>query len=85
MLGINPNNPMQARVFYDFYTAYDVKEDRHPELVMKELSKKHNFTILFSVPQTIADGWDFWIEFKQKPNLPTLFRDGITWKRIGQV
>jgi hypothetical protein len=42
------------------------------------------FRILGAVPQSIADGWDFWIEFDGEPTFPDYFTKR-PWKPIGQV
>lgn len=85
LLGINPNNTHQARVFFDMYKANDAGENRHPVTVVEELSKTLGFKILNRVPQSLFDGWDFWIEFDKPPKLPEYFRSGIKWKRIGEA
>jgi hypothetical protein len=84
MKGMNPNNPKQARLFYDLIEACEYGEKRHPVVVMEELAKKYGFKILDRVPQSLFDGWDFWIEFEELPNLPPIFRD-VPWKRVGQA
>jgi hypothetical protein len=84
MRGINQDNPKQARVFYDLFEAYKYGERRHPQIVMKELAERHGFRILGKVPQTLFDGWDYWIEFETPPDLPPIFRD-VPWKGIGEA
>lgn len=85
LLGINPNNTHQARVFFDMFLANEAGENRHPVTVVEELSKTLGFKILNRVPQSLFDGWDFWIEFDKPPKLPDYFRAGIKWKRIGEA
>jgi len=82
--GINPDNPKQARVFFDMIDADKVGEHRHPQIVMKEISEKHHFKIISCVPQSLFDGWDFWIEFDTFPELPPLFRK-VDWKPVGEA
>jgi hypothetical protein len=84
---INPDDPTQARVFYDMYKSHIAGEKRHPEVVMEELAKQHDFTILDSIPQSLFDGWDVWIESPDMATLelPDLFRKNIPWKPVGQA
>lgn len=83
---INPDNPKQARVFYYLQDApfSPGKLFYHPQRVMKRLSKELNFIILDSIPQTIADGWDFWIEFETMPELPPFISNKVPWKPVGE-
>ena len=85
---INPNNKNQARLFYDLIDATrKAKESRHPQIVMKELSIKNNFTILGAVPQSLFDGWDFWIERDdiELIDLPDELFCDYPWKPIGMA
>jgi hypothetical protein len=84
MIGINPDNPKQGRVFLSLFAAYDAGEKRHAEEIIKDLASKLNFKVLESLPQSIVDGWDFWIEFEVAPELPAYFRN-VPWKPIGQA
>ena len=84
MLGVNPENDKQRRVFFCGWSANNVGEKRHPQIVMAELAKKYNFKILACVPQSIADGWDFWIESDEIMDLPDYLCDFI-WKPVGKV
>ena len=62
---------MTAEIFYWMQTAYmGFGETRHPEIVMKELAKKHDFKILEATPYTILNGWKYVIEFENAPILP---------------
>jgi hypothetical protein len=83
-LSVNPENKNQARVFYCLRTANENGAKEHPQTVMIELGISHNFKILKSVPQSAADGWDFWIEYEEAPNLPKYFRGNLSWTPIGQ-
>ena len=85
ILAINPDNENQAHVFFDMITAFNEGETRHPQKVMKELSEKIGFKVLDSVPQSMFDGWSFWIEYKSIPSLPNYFRSGIKWIQIGEA
>lgn len=84
-LAVNPDNNKQARIFFDMFDAHKAGEDRHPQDVMKELAEAHRFRILAAVPQSLFDGWDFWIEFDEPPELPPLFRGNLPWKPVGQA
>lgn len=86
-LGINPQNHAQRRVFYDLNMAGDKGEARHPMVVMRELAQKHGFTLIGAVPQSLFDGWDFWIESTNIAvlDLPCFFRERIPWKPVGQA
>lgn len=78
--------PNQHHCWFCAYTAYEAGENRHPQEVVRELAKLHGFKILDQVPQSIADGWSFWIETSeaQVPDLPKYFRVA-RWIPIGQV
>jgi hypothetical protein len=84
---VNPDNQKQARLFYDLREANDRGENRHPQIVMRELAGKHGFTILDSVPQSLFDGWDYWIESDNLMDLhlPKFFRENVPWKAIGEA
>lgn len=82
--GINPSNPSQARVFFDAISAHYEGLGEHPQKVMDQLSPELGFRVLDSVPQSMMDGWDFWIEFDSMPIMPKYFRD-VPWKPVGQA
>ncbi len=84
MKGTNPDNPKQRRLFFDMIDAYEFGEKRHPQIAMKELAEKCKFKIIGCVPQSLFDGWDFWIEFDEEPILPPIFRS-VPWKPIGEA
>lgn len=84
MTGRNPENQSQRRVFFHAYAAYDVGEKRHPLTVMQELAERHGFRTLAAVPQSLFDGWDFWIEECAAPVAAPYLLD-YPWKPIGQV
>lgn len=77
---LNPENPRQARIFYDMYAA----EAGHPMDVVRRLSTELGFTILDAVPQTMFDGWDIWIEFNEPLVLPDYFRS-VPWRFVGSA
>ena len=81
MIGINPDNGFQGCTFLCTRTAYEDGEKRHPQTIMRELSEELSFKILRAVPQIAFDGWEFWIEFDNKPKLPKYFRK-ISWELI---
>ena len=87
MNGQNPDNDKQYHVFFDLISAHLSGESRHPQIVMKELSRQFDFTILDAVPQSLFDGWSFWIEFNREPKdlPPQYFREGVGWISIGTV
>lgn len=85
ILGKNPDNDKQARLFFCMYTADENGETRHPMIVMRELAEQHNFKIITAVPQSLFDGWDLWIEYDIEPKLPDYFTEGIHWTPIGSV
>ena len=65
--------------------AHDAGETRHPQTVVSELAESIGFTILAAVPQSLFDGWDFWVEFEESvKDIGPLFR-GYPWKPVGQV
>lgn len=83
--GLNPENNKQARVFFNYLTMQDAGENRHASLVMQELGDKLGFKVIGAVPQTLFDGWDYWIEFDIAPEFPdTVFlgvelQSGTPW------
>ena len=85
MIAINPKNKHQGRLFFCLLTANDEGETRHPSVVMRELEISHDFKIIDEIPKSMADGWDFWIEFENKPDLPNYFRGKLEWKPIGEI
>lgn len=75
----------QARVWFDGIGAYKCDEKRHPQVVMKELGEKHSFSVIGAVPQSLGDGWDFWIEW---PGWPLYLPSYIAikgWEPVGTV
>lgn len=83
--GLDPANPQRARVFFDMNAAFDANEKRHPQIVTREIATRIGFRVLDSVPQSIADGWDVWIEFDgPPPDVGPCFRD-VPWKPVGQA
>lgn len=81
---INPNNSHQARVLLSSQSQFMAGEERHPQIIFKELAEKLEFKILASVPQTMFDCWEFWIEFKEYPELPDYFYQN-GWSPVGQA
>lgn len=83
---VTPQMPNQHHCWFCAHSASDAGEGRHPQEVVRELAKTHNFKILDQVPQSIADGWSFWIETADGkiPELPPFFRIA-RWIPIGQV
>ncbi len=80
----NPANPRQMLAFYDSSAAFAAGELRNAWTVMTYLSLRQHFTILDRVPQSLAGGWDYWIEHAgTEPTLPAWARWAV-WKRIGQ-
>jgi len=87
MKRFNPDNKNQARLFFCMFRAVKAGQHEHPVDVMNKLSVTLNFKILDKIPQSLFDGWDFWVEFKDPKGaemLPPLFRD-VSWKPIGQA
>jgi hypothetical protein len=82
--GLNPTNKKQARVFFSYLSAEDAGEARHAETVMTELAAEKGFAVIGKCPQTLFDGWDYWIEFHTAPELPLFFQDS-PWKPVGQA
>lgn len=76
----------QQHRWFDIRAASDAGEERHPQEVVREFAALHSFKILASVPQSIADGWSFWIETSGEalPELPDFFRVA-EWIPVGQV
>ena len=85
ILARNPANRNEAHVFYDMMEAGIHGETRHPQVVVRELSHRLNFDILDAVPQSLFDGWSFWIRFYEAPDLPfELFR-AVNWIPVGET
>ena len=87
-----PRQPNQHHRFYCMLSAADAGEHRHPQQVVRDLAATHGFAILGAVPQSIADGWDFWLEYDangdyddstEPPAFPAYFR-AASWKPINQ-
>ena len=87
-----PRQPNQHHRFYCMQSAADAGEHRHPQQVVRGLSEMHGFTVLGAVPQSLFDGWDFWIEYDangdyddstEPPAFPAYFR-AASWKPINQ-
>jgi hypothetical protein len=83
--GRNPDNHFQRRVFFHLRAANESGEKRHPQEAMRELAAMYNFGILAAVPQSLFDGWDFWIE--ESANMPTLpsYLLKVPWKSVGEI
>ena len=45
-------------VFYNMWSAHDEGVDEHPQTQLKKLGIKY----YKSVPQSLFDGWEFWID-----------------------
>ena len=84
-----PRQPNQHHRFYCMQSAADAGEHRHPQQVVRDLAATHGFTVLGAVPQSIADGWDFWLEYAGNahdgtaPAFPAYLRPA-KWKPINQ-
>lgn len=76
---VNPANRSQARVFYEILTAEYYGEKGHPTAVMARIAGAHDFRVMASRPQPMADGWEFWIEFGFVPSLPDYVR-AVLWR-----
>lgn len=81
---LNPENPKQARVFYDLIDASRAGEDRNAMDVMREMAGAMGFTLLGSTPQSMMEGWDVWIEFNEAPVLPEYLRN-VPWRSVGSA
>lgn len=82
----NPANPKQRRLFYDLMSAaFECGEERHPQTVMRELSTRLGFTILGAVPQSLFDGWDYWVEESRPVDYPKFLQRSVPWKSIGEA
>lgn len=85
-MAVNPKNPNQMSLFFCSRTADDLGENRHPQIVMRELSEKHGFKVIGKTPQSLFDGWSFWIEYdkKEPKDLPRYLRD-VSWSEVGSA
>jgi hypothetical protein len=61
---------MKARLFYSYLGAWDEGEKRHALHVMDELSVVQGCRLERAVPQTLFDGWEFYIDCATQPDLP---------------
>ena len=75
----------QLLVFYSGWSADKCGEKRHPQIVMRDLAREHDFEILAAVPQSIADGWEFWIEWEGWPLYLPEYIGVKAWKPIGEA
>lgn len=57
---------VRLRVFYDLNDA----PSGHAQTMMRNLAIELGFTILASQPQSLFDGWEFWIEFEGRKIWP---------------
>lgn len=80
--GVNPENHSQARVFYHLQSADEAGLTGRAQKNMQLLADECGFRVIGSLPQTLFEGWDFWIEFDDLPELPDFMRDA-PWKPIG--
>lgn len=81
---LNPDNPKQARIFYDLIDASRAGEDRNAMVVMREMADAMGFKLLGSTPQSIMEGWDVWIGFDAAPVLPDYLRS-VPWRSVGSA
>ena len=80
-------HPHQHRFYFCGQSASEAGENRHPQLVVRELAAVFGFKIIGAVPQTITCGWDFWIEMVNggpAPLLTTFFK-AASWKPVGEA
>lgn len=58
-----------ARLWYSLNACYtecsgqSTGDRRHAQVVMNELAEAQHFKIIDAQPESIADGWQFWIEY----------------------
>ena len=83
--GLNPSNKNQAHLFFYSLAAHKNGEDRHPQIVMNEMAEELGFVILDKIPQSMHDGWSFWIEGENLAQhvLPDYFMEHVKWFKIG--
>lgn len=84
-MSVNPY-PRQHRFFYDMHAASDAGEHHHPQSVVRGLAHTHGFKVLDAVPQSLFDGWDFWIETVDDGPAPVItpYFKAAAWKPIGE-
>lgn len=81
-VAINFDVPNVGRVFLDMM---DEPSGEHPQVIMASLAKELGFEVLAAIPQSIFDGWDFWIRFPgEPPEMPNYFRP-VPWKPVGEA
>lgn len=80
-------HPGRHCFFYDGIAASDANENRHPQVVVAELAETHGFRVLAAVPQSMFDGWDFWIDVGGQGPAPkvTPYFKAKAWKPLGEV
>lgn len=67
----------RLRIFYDLWDA----GEGHAQIRMRNLSDKLGFKILGSQPQSLFDGWEFWVEFEGTIAWPEYIRV-LPWQEV---
>jgi hypothetical protein len=80
--GINPENKQQARVFFHLETCQDEGFIGHPQHEIKKLIPE-SANVIGCIPQSLYDGWDFWIDFSGELLVHDVLFD-FQWKPINQ-
>ncbi len=80
---ICPTDSHVAHVFLCMIKQAECGNSERPQNLMRRLSNELDFEILGAVPQSMFDGWSFWIRFDKEPDLPDMFRDKIKWVPVG--
>lgn len=73
---------MTENVFLNLIGSFGSGDRRNANEIMTELGSKHDFKIVSATPQSIADGWQFTIEYEHRPSLPKFIsRDLAPYER----
>lgn len=81
--GINPENKNQARVFLNIQDYQEFGFKGHPHEVILKLIP-FGSKVIGAVPQSMFDGWDFWLELDGNYNAHDLIDDYV-WKPVNQA
>lgn len=63
------------RVFLSLHAAHDSGDDRHAQVIMRELAARHGFQIVQAIPQSLFDGWEFVVETERAVAWPPFVRE----------
>jgi hypothetical protein len=87
---VNPRNERQWYCLFECGGPTSA-ESVHPQKVMSILGSAFRFRVLAAIPQSVADVWQFWIEFNSDVYVHTsiphgdMFRSVNRWRPVGEM